>query len=448
MKKLVLMMVGLFLFISAFAQDKEALKAQKEAEKAAKANFKKAKSIYETSIPNEAYGRKETDFEKLATALPLIEAAVESEFTNKDVETWKTATEIQQEFYKKEGDEVKADPDNEQLKKHYLETGNKLVNYIQKYDELLALDPKIKPEEKDQTHMRNQILAANPALQLLQAAQNASNSDNQEELKTGVKYSETFLNIMEKSTLMKDLEKNTLTKDFTKDKIDEWTTYAKVFRAQSYFNIEGTPESTIVSAYEALMQTKYKGVAYNSLSNYYREKDKAKQDKYLVAGIEALKDDPEQKDLRSNFAFIHMQNLYNGGQYKSEDKEALKKAIQLIKDEFADDDNAVNAYLMEGQMVFDEKNYAEAKKIYAEAREKYPEEERCLIMEAGCAWMIAQVNGSKKADLEEAIRLFKQLEAADPSTPDYWGERLYILYNNTQQTAEAAKYKKYYKGGK
>ena len=33
MKKLVLMMVGLFLFSASYAQDKEALKAQKEAQK-------------------------------------------------------------------------------------------------------------------------------------------------------------------------------------------------------------------------------------------------------------------------------------------------------------------------------------------------------------------------------------------------------------------------------
>ncbi len=446
MKKLVLMMVGLFLLSSAYAQDKEALKAQKEAEKEAKSTFKKAKVIYETSIPNKEYGRDKTDFEKLAEALPLIESAVQNQYTNQNVETWKVASDIQYEYYQKESAEIKADPDNEQLKKKFLETNMKLINYCEKYDEYLSQDEKVKPEEKAKIHQQNQIKAANSSLPLLQAAQNSSNSDDQEELKSGVKYAETFLNIMEKSSLMKDLEKNTLTKNFTREQIDEWLTYAKVFRAQSYLNITGTPEATIVAAYEALMNTKYKGVAYNSLSNYYRETDKAKQNKYLVAGIEALKDDPEQKDLRANFAFIHMQNLYNGGSYNSEDKEELKKAIQLIKDEFSDEDNAVNAYLMDGQMAFDEKKYAEAKEIYQAAKAKYPDEERCLIMAARSAWMIAQTNGSKKADLEEAIKLFKELEAATPSEPEFWGESLYILYNNTQQTALAAKYKKYYKG--
>ena len=282
---------------------------------------------------------------------------------------------------------------------------------------------------------------------MLQAAQNASNSDNQAELKTGAKYAESFLNILEKSNLMKDLEKSGLTKDITPEKINEWITYAKVFRAQSYYNIEGTPEEAVISAYEALMTTKYKGLAYQSLSNYYREKDKVKQNKYLKDGIEALKDDPEQKDLRTNFAFILMQNLYNGGDY-SDNKESLKSAIQLIKNEFSDDENAVNAYLMEGQIAFDEKNYKVAKDIYTTAKEKYPDETRCLVMAARSAWMIAQTNGSKKPDLEEAIKLFKELEAQTPSEPEYWGESLYILYNNTQQTALANQYKKYYKGGK
>ena len=96
MKKLVLMMVGLFLITTAYAQDKATLKAQKEAEKSAKATFKKAKSIYETSIPNPEFGRKETDFEKLKTAVPLIEEAIQSDFTNKDIDTWKVASDIQQ----------------------------------------------------------------------------------------------------------------------------------------------------------------------------------------------------------------------------------------------------------------------------------------------------------------------------------------------------------------
>ena len=439
MKKLVLIMVSLFLISSAYAQDKEALKAQKEAEKEAKATFKKAKSIYETSIPNKEYGREVTDFEKLAGALPLIESAIQNEYTNKDFETWKVATDIMNEYYQKESNELKDDPENEQKRAKLLETSLKLVNYCPKYDDLLALDAKTKPEEKAKIHLANQIITINPALQVLNAAQSASNSDNQAELKKGVEYADLFLNIMEKSNLMKD---------FKNDKVDldYYKTYAKVFRAQSLLNIEGTPEADVVAAYEALIPTKSKAIAYNSLSNYFSQKDKVKQNKYLVEGIEALKDDAERQDLRANFAFIYAQNLYNGGNYKAEDKESLKKAIQLIKDEFSDNDMAMNAYQMEGQIALNDKKYKEAIDLFLAASEKYPDEEKFLILAAGSAWENAKNNGSKKPDLEEAIKLFKQVEKACPTEPEFWGESLYILYNNTQQTALANQYKKYYKG--
>ena len=439
MKKLVLMMVSLFLISSAYAQDKEALKAQKEAEKEAKATFKKAKSIYETSIPNKEYGREVTDFEKLAGALPLIESAIQNEFTNKDFDTWKVATDIMNEYYQKESAEMRDDPDNEQKRAKLLETSLKLVSYCPKYDDLLALDTKTKPEEKTKIHLNNQIIAINPALQVLNAAQNASNSDNQAELKKGVEYADLFLNLMEKSNLMKDFKNE-------KVDLDYYKTYAKVFRAQSLLNIEGTPEADVVAAYEALIPTKSKAVAYNSLSNYFSQKDKVKQNKYLLEGIEALKDDAERKDLRANFAFIYAQNLYNGGNYKSEDKESLKKAIQLIKDEFSDNDMAMNAYQMEGQIALNDKKYTEAIELFLAASAKYPDEEKFLLLAAGSAWENAKNNGSKKPDLEQAIKLFKEVEKACPSEPEFWGESLYILYNNTQQTALANQYKKYYKG--
>ena len=53
MKKLVLIMAGLCLLTAANAQDKEALKAQKAAQKAAETVVKKAKSLYENSIPKD-----------------------------------------------------------------------------------------------------------------------------------------------------------------------------------------------------------------------------------------------------------------------------------------------------------------------------------------------------------------------------------------------------------
>ena len=430
MKKIALVMAGLLMFSAANAQDK----AEKEAQKAAESALKKAKQTYELSIPNPQYGRKETDYNKLENSLPLIKEAMKSEYTKNNPQTWKTAADIELEYYKKLENETKADPDNEALKQKYIEASSNLVNYCIKYDSLLILDPKAKPADVKAQHIMYQQYAVNPAIQLLQASQNYSNSDAQEDLKLGAKYSEEFLNAIEKSNLMND---------FKNENLDDWKTYAKAFRAQSYLNIEGTPEDKIVSVYTELFPTKYKGVAYQSLANYYREKDQAKQNKYLQEGIDALKDAPEQKDQRANFAIILMQNQFQAG-----DKEGFKKTAALIKSEFPDNDNTINAYLMEGQMAFEDKQYDEAKAIFLAAKEKFPDEPKTLLMAARSAWMKAQAGGSKRADMDDAITLFKQLEAENPEDPELWGESLYILYNNTQQTALAAPYKKYYKEAK
>lgn len=103
---------------------------------------------------------------------------------------------------------------------------------------------------------------------------------------------------------------------------------------------------------------------------------------------------------------------------------------------------------MEGQFAFEAKDYETAKKAFLAGSEKYPDDEKCLLMAARSAWMKAQTTGSKKEDMNEAITLFKKLEAANPESPELWGESLYVLYNNTQQPKLAANYKKYYKSNK
>lgn len=429
MKKVFLFMAGLLLVGAANAQTKEELKAQKAAIKDAESLVKKAKTTYESSIPNPQYGRKETDFAKLDGALDLINQAMTNQYVKDNKDTWQAAADINYEYYKKLENEAKAD---ESVKPKYIECSAKVAQYAAKYDSLLNLDSKVKDAEKTAMHIRYQQMAANPCLQLLQAAQNYSNSDDQAELKLGAQYSDLFLNLMEKSSLMKD---------FTNENLDDWKTYAKAFRAQSYFNIEGTPESKIVEAYNALIDTKYKTVAYQSLANYYsKNNNAAKQNEYLQLGIDALKGDAENANLRANFAAMLMQNLF-----QAKDKDGFQKVANLIKEEMGDSENAINAYLMEGQMLFEDQKFVEAEKVFMSAKDKFPDEPKCLLMAARCAWMKAQVDGSKKPDMDHAIDMFKQLEKENPSDPDLWGESLYILYNNTQQPKLAAPYKKYYK---
>lgn len=431
MKKYILIMAGLLLASgTTFAQDKEAIKAQKAAQKEAEALVKKAKVTYETSIANPQYGRKETDYAKLDGALPLIEEAVKNPLLANDYQTFKTATDIQYQYYVKLENEAKAD---ESAKPKFIECASKLVEYAQKANDNLVADEKMKDEEKKLAHVQLQNAAINPAIQLLQAAQTYSNAEeeNQADLKLGAKYATQFLDVMEKSALMKD---------FSNQNLDEWKTYAKAFKAQSILNIKESSEADIIAAYRDLMPTKYKGIAYQSLANYYREKDQAKQNQIFTEGIEALKGDEDQKDLRASFAILLMQN-----QFQAKDVEGFKKTAELIKTEFADNENAINAYLMEGQMKFEAQDYEGAKQIFLDAAKAYPGESKGLVMAARSAWMKAQAGGSKKADMDEAIKLFKELESKYPDEPENWGESLYILYNNTQQAALAAPYKKYYK---
>lgn len=422
-------MAGLLLAGTAVnAQSKEELKAQKAAMKEAESLVKKAKSIYESSAANPQMGRKETDFSKLEGAVPLIQQAITNQYTKNDKQTWKVAADIQTLYYTKLDNEAKAD---ESLKPKLVQEASKLADYCNKYDSLLNIDPKAKPEEVKLHHVQYQTLGVNSAIQLLQAAQNYSNSDSQEELKLGAKYSKEFLYIMEKTHLMSD---------FTNENLEDWKTYAKAFRAQSLYNIQGSSEADVVAAYNDLIPTKYKANAYQSLANYYREKDQAKQNMYLQKGVDELKGDAEYKDLRANFAIILMQN-----QFQAKDKAGFLKTAGIIKSEMADNENAINAYLMEGQLLFDEQKYAEAEKVFMAAKQQYPDEPKGLLMAARCAWQKANIDGQKKADMDHAISLFKQLEKENPSDSELWGESLYILYNNTQQPKLAAPYKKYYK---
>ena len=124
MKKLVLIMVGLFLLTTANAQDKAALKAQKAAKKAAEKTLKEVRNIYEMSIPNPQYGRKETNFEKLETALPLVQTITESEYTKDNPQAWKLATDIQIQYFTKTENESKDELDKNPNKKKAKKNSN------------------------------------------------------------------------------------------------------------------------------------------------------------------------------------------------------------------------------------------------------------------------------------------------------------------------------------
>ncbi|MCR5313994.1 MAG: tetratricopeptide repeat protein [Bacteroidaceae bacterium] len=425
MKKIFLFAsMGLFLLsLNANAQDKEALKAQKAAMKEAKAILKKAKTCHTTAIPNLQYGRKETNFERLDEAKGYIDQAVTNQYLVNDAETWKVAADIYSEYFKKYEEQAKLD---ESVKPQLVATASKVVEYAIKCDSLTQLDEKAKDAQKTLINEQYRNLASNPLLQCLQASQNYSNGETQEDFKLGYKYS---------SLVNRAFNESHLFSTFKNENLGNWKIYAKAFRAQSYAAIENADPAKIEEYYSTLYGTEYESVAYSSLINYYREKDKAKFLGYLKKAYENAKGETAPQ-----FGFMYMQELFTNG-----DKNECIKVIDVLTQKYPDNDNAVNAYLMKGQIFFDQKKFDEAEKLFDEVCKKYPDDDRAITMPAKSAWMKAQASASK-ADRDHAINLFKELEAKYPNKPDYWGEPLYILYNNNNQLKLRDKYKKYYKG--
>ncbi|MCQ2213473.1 MAG: hypothetical protein MJZ36_07540 [Bacteroidaceae bacterium] len=421
MKKLMFIAAAGLIALSASAQDKEALKLEKKAIKEAEQLVKKAQSTFDGCIANPQMGRKETNFEKLDGARDLIDQALGNKYLTDNVQLYKVAADIYNQYYSKLEKEVAAD---ESKQPEFLGTAQKVATYCMKYDSLYNLDPKKKEPEYKTAHTLYQTIGINPILKLLMAAQTKSNSDDQAEIKSAAGYADVVVNALTKSGLFKD---------FTHDNKAEWIDYAKVFKAQSLVNVEGADPAKVEDAYMQLKGTKYEATAYQALANFYKEKDKNKFVEYLKLGMEKGGD-----EAYPTFAFQLM--MY---QFQNELKDDCLKTIQDIKVKCPDNDNTVRAYLMEGQIYFEKKDFEKAEKLFREAVEKFPDEEQAIPMPARSAWMKAQTTQDKK-DMQHAIDLFKELQEKYPDNSDFWGEPLYILYNNVSNFKERDKYKKYY----
>lgn len=424
MKKVFFLCAGLIaLSTSMNAQDKEALKLEKQAIKEAEKTVKKARQEYEMSIPNPQYGRKETNFEKLDGAKALIEQAVTNKYVQNNKETWKVAADIMYKYYAKYKTEAESDETKKALEAEY---GYKVATYTIKYDSLFNLMPKKNEMETKMIEVSYLPMASQGIVSCLQAAQNLSTSEKQEDLILGKKYARLVADACTSAHILQNFEKDKSTKQ-------DWAVYGKAFYAQSLAGINGSNDDEVEAAYKELYGTQYESVAYSALINRYRETNKERYMKILSYAAEHAKGENAPQ-----FAFMYIQTLYTEGK-----KNECIQQIDKFVEKYADNDNAVNAYLMKGQIFFEDKKFDDAEKVFADAVAKYPDEERAITMPAKCAWMKAQASATK-ADREKAIKLFKELETKYPNNPDYWGEPLYILYNNNGQLQLRDKYKKYY----
>ncbi|MBQ9640378.1 MAG: tetratricopeptide repeat protein [Bacteroidaceae bacterium] len=417
MKKIILACA----LLAAMTANAQMTKEEKAAMKEAQSVVKKAQSTYNGAVKNEQSGRKETNFEKMDPAREMIKPALTNQYTKDDAHTWQVAADIEYQYYLKYDVEAKADESRKPL---LLEAAYNTANYCMTFDNLYQQQAK-KPEEAQAQHKRYQQMGANPLLVCLQAAQGLSSSDNQEEVKQGVKYATVAYNGLAKSHLMSDFE--------NPSKAD-WISYSKAFLAQSLSNLKTSTDAEVEAAYAELVGTKFESTAYQALAMRFKDKNHDKYVEYLKKGLASL---APSEPVYANIAIMLMQDQYHN------DKKACLETIQLIKQNLPDNDNTVRAYLMEGQIYFDQKDYKKAEQTFQEAVEKYPNETEAITMPAKCAWQNA-LTTNKKEDTQHAIDMFAQLEQKYPDSPEYWGEALYILYNNSNQLEKAKPYKKYY----
>lgn len=195
---------------------------------------------------------------------------------------------------------------------------------------------------------------------------------------------------------------------------------------------KGDTEAALPELEKALESPQYGKGALGEIATYYQKKgDKEAALKYYKMGWEKYSDEP-----------IFGRMLLST-QLGLEDYDAALETIQQLKAQFPDDDFA---YSTEGNILFRNKKYAEAKNAYLTAYEKNSEEANNLRGAAQSAWMQLSTDSKNKELTNETLDLYQKYEAIAPEETAVWGEPLYILYTNSQQPDKAKAYKKYYSG--
>ena len=378
------------------------------------AKIEKAEKIYEKSVGDPAKTKK-TDFVKMDEAKAIIEQVINSGYGDDYPEALWVAANIMEAYYKK-------DAENQSMNTA-CEYGYKFITYAIKIDSLISLHPEMNDADKKSIREQYSNMALSPIVSCLQKAQELSGSFSQADLALGKKYSEVVIYALEESSLFSG---------FKHESKPEWILYAKAFRAQCMAGLNDSKAEDVEASCRQLFGTKFESLAYGLLINYFRDRNKQKYDETLAYAAEHSTGEEAPV-----YAYMNIQNLLMNGR-----KEECIRQIDKFLAKFGDNDQTVSAYLIKGQIYFEDKKFDMAENVFNIAARKYPNDERAITMPAKCAWVRAQ-SSNLQSDREHAINLFKQLEAKFPNNPDYWGEPLYILYEKNQQPQLRDKYKKY-----
>ncbi len=363
---------------------------------------------------------KNINYEKLAEAQELIESCMKEGVAKDMSKTWFIAGSIQSLYMNKMLADRAAN-DGKMDFEAFFDNQYKIVKYFSECDRLEHTPDAKGKMPKEEYRPSIQPIAKNCRGNLRNAGGMLANTNPDKSI--------FYINFYIESASF------TIFQGMDDVKIENDSTMGDVYYyLATAYKTKGDTISSLPALDKALASKQYGKYACGELAQYYQHKgDKANARKYIDLGFANYPDLPQ------------FGKWLLAAQNQEGDKAGALVTIEKLKELYPDDDYA---YLMKGQILFEQEKFKEAETAFTEARAQFPDNTNCLVMAARSSWMYANRNSSDKAAMNHTIDLFKEVEAAAPEDPSLWGESLYILYNNSNQLDKAKAYKKYYNPSK
>jgi len=383
-------------------------------------NNKSAVTKAETALNDAKKDPKNINYDKLAEAQTLIEPCMAEGLAKDMPKTWFIAGNIQSLYMNKMLADRAAN-DGKMDFGAFFDNQYKIVKYFAECDRLEHTPDAKGKMPKEEYRPIIQSMAKNCRGNLRNAGGMLANSDPAK----SIEYINYYIESADYS-IFQGLDEVKLANDSTMGDI--------YYYLGTAYKVKGDTASALPALDKALASKQYGKYACGELAQYYQNKgDKANARKYIDLGFAQYSELPQ------------FGKWLLAAQHSEGDKDGALQTIEKLKQLYPDDDYA---YLLKGQIYFEQEKFQEAEKAFLEAKDQFPDNANCLVMAARSAWMYANRNTSDKEAMNHTIDLFKQVEEANPEDPSLWGESLYILYNNSNQLDKAKLYKKYYNPAK
>ncbi|MCQ2076073.1 MAG: tetratricopeptide repeat protein [Bacteroidaceae bacterium] len=426
MKKILFLSLALLLSVCAYAQ--------KPKKSTAKADLKKAQTLLDKAVNELKTGASKTlDYTKIDQAWELLQNCMEDPITNGGVDTWSTAGRCQVFYMNKMLNDRTANNGQFADVNAFFDNQERIVSYFSKMDSISSLPPKfdgkhmpkfVNPEEAKKNHDYALMNAKAPRDNLLIAG----NMLMEKNPKQAMHYLDVYFSTFDAP----------LFRECNYHETDTMQYDANLFYAMCLIPEAKTPADTakIISYLEKAMPSKKNGqaVCIQIMQIYHDQGNMTKWAEMCRKGVAEYPEEP---------AFLT--NLLNFEMNSQNWDEALKLADKLIAN-FPDKDYG---YYQRGAIYYQQRNLDKAIQAFTEATQHSPESVDAWAGVGNSAWMLAQNNASNKELSKkyyaQAIEAYEHAHDIAPDREDIWGYPLYAIYNNTQNTAKAAQYKKYNK---